>query len=170
MPASMCSCATTWRLSGDEIILNRKHTTRLNVAAELTKAFDRYKDGALVLQRNIEDLKAGPLSLGGRPAQTLRDVLSAAAADPDAHSRHRQLPFHSRPHRLGPAQCLHPARQEPPPKRQYPGTRPVRPLFRTWERSTPMPAKQQMTKAAVQAHDHDTMPAMAHSRVRRLCE
>jgi hypothetical protein len=51
-------------LSGDEIILNRKHTTRLNVAAGLTKAFDRYKDGALVLQRNIEDLKAGPLSLG----------------------------------------------------------------------------------------------------------
>ncbi len=51
-------------LSGDEIILNRKHTTRLNVAAELTKAFDRYKDGALVLQRNIEDLRAGPLSWG----------------------------------------------------------------------------------------------------------
>jgi hypothetical protein len=51
-------------LSGDEIILNRKHTTRLNVAAELTKAFDHYKDGALVLQRNIEDMKAGPLSLG----------------------------------------------------------------------------------------------------------
>ena len=50
-------------LSGDEIILNRKHTTRLNVAAELTKAFDRYKDGTLVLQRNIEDLKGGPLSL-----------------------------------------------------------------------------------------------------------
>jgi hypothetical protein len=47
-------------LSGDEIILNRKHTTRLNVAAELTNAFDRYKDGALVLQRNIEDLSPGP--------------------------------------------------------------------------------------------------------------
>ena len=51
-------------LSGDEIILNRKHTTRLNVAAELTKAFDHDKDGALILQRNIEDLKGGPLSLG----------------------------------------------------------------------------------------------------------
>jgi hypothetical protein len=51
-------------LSGDEIILNRKHTTRLNVAAELTKAFDRYKDGVLILQRNIEDLKGGLLSLG----------------------------------------------------------------------------------------------------------
>jgi hypothetical protein len=51
-------------LSGDEIILNRKHTTRLHVAAGLTNAFDRDKDGALVLQRNIEDLKEGPLSLG----------------------------------------------------------------------------------------------------------
>ena len=51
-------------LSGDEIILNRKHTTRLNVAEELTKAFDRYRDGTLVLQRNIEDLKTGPLALG----------------------------------------------------------------------------------------------------------
>jgi hypothetical protein len=51
-------------LSGDEILLNRKHTTRLNVAAELTKAFDRYHDGALVLQRHIGELKRGPLSLG----------------------------------------------------------------------------------------------------------
>jgi hypothetical protein len=51
-------------LSGDEIILNRKHTTRLNVAAGLTSAFDRDKDGALVLQRNIEGLEDGPLSLG----------------------------------------------------------------------------------------------------------
>jgi hypothetical protein len=30
-------------LSGDEIILNRKHTTRLDVAVELTNAFDRYQ-------------------------------------------------------------------------------------------------------------------------------
>jgi Domain of unknown function (DUF932) len=51
-------------LSGDEIILNRKHTTRFSPAAELTKAFDRYHDGTLVLQRNIEGLKAAPLSLG----------------------------------------------------------------------------------------------------------
>jgi hypothetical protein len=50
-------------LSGNEIILNRKHATRLNVAAELTNAFDRYKDGVLLLQRNIETPKAGPLSL-----------------------------------------------------------------------------------------------------------
>jgi hypothetical protein len=51
-------------LSGDEILLNRKHTTRLNVAAELTQAFDRYHNGALVLQRHIGDLKSRPLSLG----------------------------------------------------------------------------------------------------------
>jgi hypothetical protein len=51
-------------LRADEIILNRKHPTRLNIAAELTKAFDRYKDGALVLQQNIGDLRAGPLSVG----------------------------------------------------------------------------------------------------------
>jgi hypothetical protein len=56
-------------LSGDEIILNRKHTTRLNVAAGLTNAFDRDKDGTLVLQRNIEDLRAGPLSLGDAQRQ-----------------------------------------------------------------------------------------------------
>ena len=51
-------------LSGDEIVLNRANTTRLNVAAELTKTFDRYRDGTLVLQRNTEDLRAGPPSLG----------------------------------------------------------------------------------------------------------
>jgi hypothetical protein len=50
-------------ISGDEIILNRKHTTGLNMAAELTRAFDRYREGALILQRNIEDMKAGLLSL-----------------------------------------------------------------------------------------------------------
>jgi Domain of unknown function (DUF932) len=49
-------------LSGDEIILNRKHTTRFNVADELAKAFDRYHDGALILQRNIKDMKAGLIS------------------------------------------------------------------------------------------------------------
>jgi hypothetical protein len=41
-------------LSGDEIVMNRKHTTRLNVAEELTNAFDRYRDGSLILQRDIE--------------------------------------------------------------------------------------------------------------------
>ncbi len=51
-------------LSGDEIVMNRKHTSRFSPAAELTKAFDRYRDGALVLQRNIEDMKGGSLSLG----------------------------------------------------------------------------------------------------------
>jgi hypothetical protein len=49
-------------LSGDEIIPNRRHTTRLNVATELAKAFERYQDGALILHRNIEDMKGGLLS------------------------------------------------------------------------------------------------------------
>jgi hypothetical protein len=49
-------------LSGDEIVMNRKHTTRFSLAAELTKAFDRYKGGALVLRRNIDDLKGGMLA------------------------------------------------------------------------------------------------------------
>jgi len=48
-------------LSGDEIILNRKHTTRFSPAAELTKAFDRYKDGSLILHRNIEHLRNSSL-------------------------------------------------------------------------------------------------------------
>jgi hypothetical protein len=56
-------------LSGDEIVLNRKHTTRLNVAAEVTQAFDRYHDGALVLQRHIGELKRAPLSLGDAQRQ-----------------------------------------------------------------------------------------------------
>jgi hypothetical protein len=49
-------------LSGDEIILNRKHTTRFNAAEALTGAFDRYRHGALVLQQNIEDHRC-PLKL-----------------------------------------------------------------------------------------------------------
>jgi hypothetical protein len=73
-------------LSGDEIILNRKHTTRLNVAAELTKAFDRYRDGALVLQRNIEDLKAGPLSLGDAQRK-LFEMSIAGCCRPGCSSR-----------------------------------------------------------------------------------
>jgi len=48
-------------LSGDEIILNRKHTTRFNAAEALTGAFDRYRHGALVLQQNIEDLRVSTL-------------------------------------------------------------------------------------------------------------
>ena len=39
------------------------------MAAELTKAFDRYHDGALVLQRHIGDLKRRPLSLGDAQRQ-----------------------------------------------------------------------------------------------------
>ncbi|MDP3779317.1 MAG: hypothetical protein Q8R30_04720 [bacterium] len=44
-------------LSGDEIILHKRHLPSLNVRHELMKAFDRYQSGALILSRNIEDLK-----------------------------------------------------------------------------------------------------------------
>lgn len=71
--------------------------------------------------------------LGGRAEEAVRDFLSAVAADPDAHSRDRQLSFQREPHRLGAPQRPHLARQESPSKRQYPGTRPVRPLFRAWQ-------------------------------------
>jgi hypothetical protein len=81
-------------LSGDEIILNRKHTTRLNVAEELTKAFDRYNDGVLTLQRNIEDLKAGMLSQLSIEAQLFeifyRRMLPARMLVPVADSFYRQ--------------------------------------------------------------------------------
>ena len=51
-------------LSGDEIILHRKHTPRLSLADALSEAFDRYHngDGALMLQRYVEDLKRATLS------------------------------------------------------------------------------------------------------------
>jgi hypothetical protein len=51
-------------IDGTEIILKRKHTPRLNMAGALTGALDRYKAGALILQRNIQDLRSGPLSQG----------------------------------------------------------------------------------------------------------
>jgi hypothetical protein len=49
-------------LSGDEIVMNRRYTNRFSPAAELSEAFDPYQEGALVLQRNIEDMKAGRLA------------------------------------------------------------------------------------------------------------
>ena len=44
-------------LSGDEIILHKKHSPRFNLAAALPEAFDKYQHGALQLQRDIDDLK-----------------------------------------------------------------------------------------------------------------
>ena len=49
-------------LSGDEIILRKKHTARFALAQALPEAFDRYQDGTLRLQKSIEDLKDTPLS------------------------------------------------------------------------------------------------------------
>jgi hypothetical protein len=44
-------------VSGDEIILRKKHTKHFDIRAELPKAFDRYKEGTLVLTRGIDALK-----------------------------------------------------------------------------------------------------------------
>jgi len=47
-------------VSGDEIILRKKHTKHFDIRAELPEAFDRYKEGTLTLQRGIDELKATP--------------------------------------------------------------------------------------------------------------
>jgi hypothetical protein len=48
-------------VSGDEIILRKKHTKHFDIRAELPEAFDRYREGTLVLQRDIEELRNTPL-------------------------------------------------------------------------------------------------------------
>jgi len=49
-------------LSGDVIVMRRKHTSGLVMAAELTAALDRYKGGMKVLTDGIGRLEATPLS------------------------------------------------------------------------------------------------------------
>jgi hypothetical protein len=44
-------------LSGDGIILHKKHSPRFNLAAALPEAFDKYQHGALQLTRDIDELK-----------------------------------------------------------------------------------------------------------------
>ena len=44
-------------ISGDEIILRTKHTRNFDIHTAMPEAFDRYKEGTLVLQRDIEALK-----------------------------------------------------------------------------------------------------------------
>ena len=48
-------------VAGDEIILRKKHSPRFDIRAELPEAFDRYQEGSLRLQRDIEDLKGTSL-------------------------------------------------------------------------------------------------------------
>src|SRR5437660_530834 len=48
-------------LSGDEIILRTKHSRRFNIHAELPEAFDRYQEGTLRLQHDIEAFKGTSL-------------------------------------------------------------------------------------------------------------
>jgi Domain of unknown function (DUF932) len=49
-------------VSGDEIILKKKHTKHFDIHAAMPEAFDRYKEGTLVLQRDIEELKEAHLT------------------------------------------------------------------------------------------------------------
>ena len=59
-PPEFCAkfrCDNT-AVSGDEIILKKKHTKNFDIDAAMPEAFDRYKEGTLVLQRDIEELKA----------------------------------------------------------------------------------------------------------------
>jgi hypothetical protein len=150
-------------LSGDEIILNRRHTTRLNVAAELTKAFDRYHDGALVLQRHIGDLKSRPLSLGDAQRQLFeifyRRMLPARLLVPVTDS------YLSQDDRtawgLLNTLTLH-AKTLPP----YGNIRTHVWLGRYFglDKANPSVCSREDGRAAVQARDGDAVPAVAHRR------
>jgi hypothetical protein len=156
-------------LSGDEIILNRKHTTRLNVAAELTKAFDRYKDGSLVLQRNIENLKDGPLSLADAQRKLFemfyRRMLPTRMLIPVTDS------YLSKADRtdwgLLNALTLH-AKNLPPNG----NIRAHAQLGRYFGlgKADPYACSREDARVAVQAHHQCIMPSLAYSRVRRLSE
>jgi hypothetical protein len=49
-------------LSGQDLILHKKHTKNFSLVKEIPEAFDRYQDGALQVQRNIEELKESAVS------------------------------------------------------------------------------------------------------------
>jgi hypothetical protein len=49
-------------LSGDEIILHRRHSKRFDIREALPEAFDKYQHGTLQLQRDIEELKRETIS------------------------------------------------------------------------------------------------------------
>src|SRR5919199_3303363 len=83
-------------LSGDEIILHKKHSPRFNLAAALPEAFDKYQDGALQLTRNIDELK-GALCSQLDAKEMIYDVFRRRIVPlrlfhPVVESWHRQLP------------------------------------------------------------------------------
>jgi hypothetical protein len=49
-------------LSGDEIILDHKHSPRFDLAEALPAAFDKYRDGELALKRSVDALRTTLLS------------------------------------------------------------------------------------------------------------
>ena len=48
-------------LSGSELILHKKHSKNFRIADALPEALDRYQEGALTLQRDIQELKDTPI-------------------------------------------------------------------------------------------------------------
>jgi hypothetical protein len=50
-------------LSGEAIILHKRHLPSLNLRHALMQAFDRYQDGALILTRQIEELQREALTV-----------------------------------------------------------------------------------------------------------
>lgn len=44
-------------VSGNEIILKKKHTHSFSVAREMPEAFDRYQEGSLTLRKSIDELQ-----------------------------------------------------------------------------------------------------------------
>jgi hypothetical protein len=83
-------------LSGDEIILHKKHSPRFNLAATLPEAFDKYQDGALQLTRDIDDLK-GTLCSHFDAKEMIYDIFRRRLVPlrlfhPVVESWHMQLP------------------------------------------------------------------------------
>jgi hypothetical protein len=83
-------------LSGDEIILHKKHSPRFQLAAALPEAFDKYQDGALQLTRDIDELKGAVCAHLDAKAMIYdifrRRLVPLRLFHPVVDSWHRQLP------------------------------------------------------------------------------
>ncbi len=88
-------------LSGDEIILHKKHTKNFDFGAALPPALDRYQDGALQLQRDIEDIKQVICSQHGGKRYIYdifrRKIVPLRLFHPVADSWHAAVPDNNNP-------------------------------------------------------------------------
>ena len=81
-------------VSGDEIILRKKHTKNFDIRAELPEAFDRYREGTLILARGIEELKATPCAIDAKEMiydLFRRKIVPVRLFHPVVESWHMQL-------------------------------------------------------------------------------